>query len=181
MTEGLGTAELRPTQVEMNGINVISESERKGHPRDLFWPWFAANISVLGLSYGSFELGFGISFWQALIVGVVGIVLSFLACGFIALAGKRGSAPTMVLSRAAFGFNGNKLPAVISWLLTVGLGDRARHPGHAGHRDRVHPAGLGRRHRHRGGRADRGGGPDHLRRRDGIRPDHAACRPGSPS
>ena len=32
----------------MNGINVISESERKGHPRDLFWPWFAANISVLG-------------------------------------------------------------------------------------------------------------------------------------
>jgi purine-cytosine permease-like protein len=104
----------------MNGINVISESERKGHPRDLFWPWFAANISVLGLSYGAFVLGFGISFWQALVVGVVGIVLSFLACGFIAVAGKRGSAPTMVLSRAAFGVNGNKLPTVISWLLTVG-------------------------------------------------------------
>jgi NCS1 family nucleobase:cation symporter-1 len=120
MTEATGTSELRPLQVEANGINVISESERKGRPRDLFWPWFAANISVLGLSYGSFELGFGISFWQALIVGVVGIVLSFLACGFIAVAGKRGSAPTMVLSRAAFGVNGNKLPTVISWLLTVG-------------------------------------------------------------
>jgi nucleobase:cation symporter-1, NCS1 family len=120
MTEGPGTAELRPTQVEMNGINVISESERKGRPRDLFWPWFAANISVLGLSYGSFELGFGISFWQALVVGVAGIFLSFLACGFIAVAGKRGSAPTMVLSRAAFGFNGNKVPAAVSWLLTVG-------------------------------------------------------------
>jgi len=120
MTDATGTSELRPLQVEANGINVIAESERKGHPRDLFWPWFAANISVLGLSYGSFELGFGISFWQALIVGVVGIVLSFLACGFIAVAGKRGSAPTMVLSRAAFGVNGNKLPTVISWLLTVG-------------------------------------------------------------
>ncbi|HJZ06702.1 MAG TPA: cytosine permease, partial [Trebonia sp.] len=115
-----GTAELRPLQVEANGINVIAENERKGHPRDLFWPWFAANVSVLGLSYGSFELGFGISFWQALVVGVVGIVLSFLACGFIAVAGKRGSAPTMVLSRAAFGVNGNKLPTAISWLLTVG-------------------------------------------------------------
>jgi nucleobase:cation symporter-1, NCS1 family len=120
MAETTGATDLRPLQVEANGINVISESERKGHPRDLFWPWFAANISVLGLSYGSFELGFGISFWQALIVGVVGIVLSFLACGFIALAGKRGSAPTLVLSRAAFGVNGNKLPSVISWLLTVG-------------------------------------------------------------
>src|ERR1700736_1035609 len=120
MTEGPGTAELRPLQVEMNGINVIAEDERKGRPRDLFWPWFAANVSVLGLSYGSFELGFGISFWQALVVGVAGIVLSFLACGFISVAGKRGSAPTMVLGRAAFGVRGNKLPTVISWLLTVG-------------------------------------------------------------
>jgi len=120
MTDATGTAELRPLHVEANGINVIAENERKGQPRDLFWPWFAANISVLGLSYGSFELGFGISFWQAIIVGVAGIVLSFLACGFIAVAGKRGSAPTMVLSRAAFGVNGNKLPTVISWLLTVG-------------------------------------------------------------
>src|SRR5580658_639941 len=120
MTDATGTAELRPLQVEANGINVIAESERKGRPRDLFWPWFAANVSVLGLGYGSFELGFGISFWQAAVVGVVGIVLSFLACGFIAVAGKRGSAPTMVLSRAAFGVNGNKLPTAISWLLTVG-------------------------------------------------------------
>src|SRR6478752_1775708 len=120
MTDATGTAELRPLQVEANGINVIAESERKGHPHDLFWPWFAANVSVLGISYGSFVLGFGISFWQAVIVGVVGIVLSFLACGFIAVAGKRGSAPTMVLSRAAFGVNGNKLPALVSWVLTVG-------------------------------------------------------------
>jgi purine-cytosine permease-like protein len=107
-------------QIEQNGINVIAESERKGHPRDLFWPWFAANVSVLGLSYGSFLLGFGISFWQAAIVGLAGIVLSFLACGFIAVAGKRGSAPTMVLSRAAFGVRGNTLPTVVSWMLTVG-------------------------------------------------------------
>jgi NCS1 family nucleobase:cation symporter-1 len=120
MTDATGTAELRPLQIEANGINVIAESERKGHPRDLFWPWFAANISVLGLSYGAFVLGFGVSFWQALVVGIIGIVLSFLACGFISVAGKRGSAPTMVLSRAAFGVNGNKLPALVSWILTVG-------------------------------------------------------------
>src|SRR6202034_2437545 len=120
MTDATGTAELRPLHVEANGINVIAENERKGQPRDLFWPWFAANISVLGLSYGSFELGFGISFWQAVGAGLVGIILSFLACGFIAVAGKRGSAPTMVLSRAAFGVRGNGLPTVISWLLTVG-------------------------------------------------------------
>lgn len=106
--------------VELNGLETIAESERTGRPRDLFWPWFAANVSVLGLSYGSFLLGFGISFWQATIVGVIGIVVSFLFCGLVSIAGKRGSAPTMVLSRAAFGVNGNRLPSVISWLLTVG-------------------------------------------------------------
>jgi NCS1 family nucleobase:cation symporter-1 len=106
--------------VELNGINSIDQSEHRGHPRDLFWPWFAANVSVLGVSYGSFLLGFGISFWQATIVGLAGIVVSFLFCGFIALAGKRGHAPTMTLSRAAFGVNGNRVPSALSWLLTVG-------------------------------------------------------------
>jgi nucleobase:cation symporter-1, NCS1 family len=106
--------------IELNGINVISENERGGRPRQLFWPWFAANISVLGLSYGAFVLGFGISFWQAAAAGLIGIVVSFLLCGFIAIAGKRGSAPTLILSRAAFGVRGNKLPSVVSWILCVG-------------------------------------------------------------
>ena len=108
-----GEAGSHPLQIEANGINVITDAERKGHPRDLFWPWFAANVSVLGLSYGAFLLAFGISFWQAVIVGLAGIVISFLLCGFIAIAGKRGSAPTMVLSRAAFGVNG--APAARAW------------------------------------------------------------------
>jgi NCS1 family nucleobase:cation symporter-1 len=106
--------------VELNGINVIAESERKGVPRSLFWPWFAANVSVLAISYGSFIVGFGVSFWQATIAAVVGIVLSFALCGVVALAGKRGSAPTMVLSRAAFGVTGNALPSFLSWVLLVG-------------------------------------------------------------
>ena len=108
------------SRVEQNGINVIAEDERKGAPRVLFWPWFGANVSVLAISYGSFIVGFGVSFWQATVAAVVGIVLSFALCGVVALAGKRGSAPTMVLSRAAFGVNGNALPTFLSWVLLVG-------------------------------------------------------------
>ena len=106
--------------IERNGINIITDVERKGKPRDLFWPWCAANIAVLGISYGSFLLGFGISFWQATIAGLVGTILSFLLVGFVSLAGKRGSAPTMVLSRAAYGVEGGKLPAALSYILLVG-------------------------------------------------------------
>ncbi len=119
MTEGTGQGK-GALQVEMQGIDVIADVDRKGRPRDLFWPWFAANVSVLGISYGSWALGFGISFAQATLASVVGILVSFLLCGFVALAGKRGSAPTMVLSRAALGVRGNRVATVLSWILTVG-------------------------------------------------------------
>ncbi|MDR2254981.1 MAG: cytosine permease [Arthrobacter sp.] len=110
----------RPRLIETAGIEIIPESARTAKPRQLFWPWFAANVSVFGMSYGSFVLGFGISFWQATIVSVVGIVVSFALCGLVAIAGKRGSAPTMVLSRAAFGVEGNKVPGIVSWLVSIG-------------------------------------------------------------
>jgi NCS1 family nucleobase:cation symporter-1 len=114
------TADTSALSVERNGINEIAEHERKGQPRDLFWPWFAGNVSVLGVAYGAYVLGFGISFWQAVAVVVLGVVLSYALCGVSALAGKRGSAPTMTLSRAAFGVRGNRLPSLVSWILTAG-------------------------------------------------------------
>src|SRR3954452_6028099 len=106
--------------IEANGINVIDESERKGVPAQLFWPWCASNVSVLAVSYGSFVLGFGLSLTQAIVASVVGAVLSFLLVGLVSIAGKRGSAPTLVLSRAAFGRFGNTVPGVVSYLLLVG-------------------------------------------------------------
>ncbi|GAA2866335.1 purine-cytosine permease family protein [Microbacterium arabinogalactanolyticum] len=109
-----------PALIERTGIEIIPESDRTAKPRDLFWPWFAANVSVFGMSYGSFVLGFGISLWQATVVSVIGIIVSFFLCGLIAIAGKRGSAPTMILSRAAFGVQGQKLPGIVSWLTSIG-------------------------------------------------------------
>jgi NCS1 family nucleobase:cation symporter-1 len=106
--------------IEANGINVISEAERKGKPFDLFWPWCASNVSVLAVSYGAFVLAFGIGLWQGLVAAVVGAVVSFFLVGLVSIAGKRGSAPTLVLSRAAFGRWGNTLPCLVSYVLLVG-------------------------------------------------------------
>ena len=105
---------------ELNDINFIDESERRGKASDLFWPWAGANVSLLALSYGAFFLGFGISFWQATIAAVIGTVGSFALVGVSSLAGKRSSAPTMTLSRAAFGVKGNLLPGLLSYLVFVG-------------------------------------------------------------
>ena len=106
--------------LEVNGTNVISETERTGKASSLFWPWCGANVSLLALSYGSFFLGFGISFWQATAAAFIGTILSFLLVGFSSLAGKRSNAPTMVLSRATFGIKGNIVPGLLSYLVFVG-------------------------------------------------------------
>ena len=105
---------------ELNAINFISEPERRGSARDLFWPWAGANVSLLALSYGAFFLGFGISFWQATVAAFVGTIASFALVGISSLAGKRSNAPTMTLSRAAFGVKGNLLPGLLSYLVFVG-------------------------------------------------------------
>ena len=104
----------------MNGTNFITENERSGSARSLFWPWAAANVSLLALSYGAFFLGFGISFWQATFAAIIGTVASFGLVGISSLAGKRASAPTMTLSRAAFGVKGNIVPGLLSYLIFVG-------------------------------------------------------------
>jgi nucleobase:cation symporter-1, NCS1 family len=106
--------------LEMNGTNFIAENERSGSARSLFWPWAAANVSLLALSYGAFFLGFGISFWQATLAAIIGTVASFGLVGISSLAGKRASAPTMTLSRAAFGVKGNFVPGLLSYLIFVG-------------------------------------------------------------
>ena len=106
--------------VEINGPNVITESERSGKARSLFWPWAGANVSLLALSYGAFFLGFGISFRQATAAAFIGTIGSFLLVGISSLAGKRSNAPTMVLSRASFGVKGSILPGALSYLIFVG-------------------------------------------------------------
>jgi purine-cytosine permease-like protein len=109
-----------PGAIEANGINVIDESERKGTPSGLFWPGCASNISVFAVAYGAFVLSYGVSFGQAVVAGLIGIVAGFLLVGLVSVAGKRGSAPTLILSRAPFGRYGNSLPGVVSYCLLVG-------------------------------------------------------------
>ena len=107
-------------ELELNGPNLIQESERTGNAKSLFWPWCGANVSLLALSYGAFFLGFGISFKQATYAAIIGTVLSFLVVGVSSLAGKKSNAPTMILSRAAFGVKGNIVPGALSYLIFVG-------------------------------------------------------------
>jgi NCS1 family nucleobase:cation symporter-1 len=111
----------RVWSIETHGIDPIPDADRHGEPRELFWIWAAANIAILGVAYGGFLVTwYGLNLWQGIVVALVGTSLSFLLVGFISLAGKIAGAPTLVLSRAAFGVVGNAIPTVVSWIALVG-------------------------------------------------------------
>lgn len=109
------------TSVEQRGIEPVPHDERNGAPGALFWVWFAANISILGLPLGATLVAFqGLTIWQALVVAVIGAAGSFAVVGVISIAGRRGGAPGLTLSRAVFGVRGNIGPTAVSLLSRLG-------------------------------------------------------------
>src|SRR5471030_943389 len=104
-------------KVETRGIEPVPEGECHGHPLQLFWVWFAANISILGLPLGATLVAFQhLAIWQAALVAVIGAAGSFAIVGVISIAGRRGHAPSLTLSRAIFGVRGNIGPTIVSLL-----------------------------------------------------------------
>jgi nucleobase:cation symporter-1, NCS1 family len=109
------------TTIEQRGIEPVPAAERTGTPGALFWVWFAANISILGLPLGATLVAFqGLAVWQALVVAAVGAAGSFALVGVISIAGRRGGAPGLTLSRAVFGVRGNTGPTIVSLLSRLG-------------------------------------------------------------
>ncbi|MBB5958737.1 purine-cytosine permease-like protein [Saccharothrix tamanrassetensis] len=106
--------------VEQTGIDWITDAERHGTPRRQFWPWAAANLGIYGVTTGVYVVALGLGWWQALIAITLGVLLSYPLLGLVAVAGTKGGAPTMVLSRAAFGVHGNALPGALNYLALIG-------------------------------------------------------------
>ncbi|SFN05384.1 Purine-cytosine permease [Pseudonocardia ammonioxydans] len=106
--------------LETRGIEPVPVGERDGRPGQLFWVWFAANISILGLPLGATLVASGLTVWQAVVAAVLGAVGSFAIVGAISIAGRRGGAPGLTLSRAVFGARGNIGPTLVSLISRLG-------------------------------------------------------------
>lgn len=107
--------------VETRGLEPVPDSERSGRVRELVPTWVAANISVLLLTMGAGLVIFNkLNIWQVLVVAVAAPVVSYGIVGLISIAGKRGGAPGMALSRAVFGQRGNLFPGALIWVARWG-------------------------------------------------------------
>ncbi|WP_326587805.1 cytosine permease [Streptomyces sp. NBC_01294] len=109
------------TAIETRGLEPVPDGERGGRVRDLVPTWVAANISVLLLTMGAGLVIFNrLNIWQVLVVAVAAPVVSYGIVGLISIAGKRGGAPGMALSRAVFGQRGNLFPGSLIWVARWG-------------------------------------------------------------
>ncbi|MFB4421673.1 cytosine permease [Streptomyces sp. QL37] len=107
--------------MENRGLDPVPDDERTGRVRTLFPTWVAANMTVLLLTVGAGLTVFnGLNLWQVLAVAVTAPVISFGLVGLVSIAGKRGGAPGMALSRAVFGQRGNLLPGALLWIARWG-------------------------------------------------------------
>jgi NCS1 nucleoside transporter family len=108
--------------VEPGGIEYISRTERHGKPHQLLWTWASPNLEFATIFVGVLAVGvFGLSFWQAVLAIVIGNAFGSVAHGVLSARGPGYGVPQMVLSRAAFGFWGNILPAGLM-SITAGIG-----------------------------------------------------------
>ncbi|MET9602048.1 cytosine permease [Streptomyces sp. NPDC006459] len=109
------------TAIETRGLEPVPDSERSGRVRELVPTWVAANISVLLLTMGAGLVIFNkLNIWQMLVVAIAAPVVSYGIVGLISIAGKRGGAPGMALSRAVFGQRGNLFPGALIWVARWG-------------------------------------------------------------
>ncbi|MFD5189515.1 purine-cytosine permease family protein [Streptomyces sp. NPDC058357] len=106
-------------QVETHGIDPIPDEDRHGSAKDLFWLWFGSNLTFTYVINGALAVAFGLSFWQATGVVVLG-GLAFFAISAAGLSGVRTGTATLVISRAPFGARGNWPAGMLNWVVSIG-------------------------------------------------------------
>ena len=96
-------------------VEVVVQTKRlaKDPSSSQFWVWLPISGSLLPFSMALWLRSLGLTFEQSLTAVLLGIFASAGVVAVGAIAGKRSSLPTMVLSRAAFGVFGNLGPALI--------------------------------------------------------------------
>jgi NCS1 nucleoside transporter family len=108
--------------VEPGGVEFIPLDERHGRPANLFWTWTSPNMEFATIFVGVIGvLYFGLSFWMATLAIVIGTLLGSTSHAVLSTWGPSSGLPQMVLSRRAFGFLGNIMPAGIN-AVVAGIG-----------------------------------------------------------
>src|SRR3954449_4332893 len=108
--------------VEPGGAEFVPLRERHGSPVQLLWTWLSPNLEFATVFLGVLATGIiGLSFPQAALAILLGTGLGAFSHGVLSSRGPQYGVPQMVLSRIAFGWFGNVLPAGLNAII-AGIG-----------------------------------------------------------
>jgi nucleobase:cation symporter-1, NCS1 family len=101
--------------VDLPAVEVLVQTKRlaRDPSSSQFWVWLPISGSLLPFGLALWLRSLGLTSEQSLTAALLGIFASAGVVAVGAIAGKRSSLPTLVLSRAAFGVFGNLAPATI--------------------------------------------------------------------
>ncbi|MBO0872474.1 MAG: cytosine permease [Pseudonocardia sp.] len=106
--------------VEQRGIEHIDEQQRHGNPRNQFSIRFSPVIYLAPIVVGGTAIPMGLGLTGSITAIVLGNLLGAICTGVCAAMGPRLGMPQLTMGRAAFGYHGNYLPAILSLLLYIG-------------------------------------------------------------
>lgn len=110
----------RATEVETFGIEIIPPADRTATPFDLFRVAFGGANTFATVVLGAFPvLVFGLSFWQAVLAALLGIVVGGLILMPMALFGPINGTNNAVSSGAHFGVVGRIVGSFLALLVAI--------------------------------------------------------------
>jgi purine-cytosine permease-like protein len=107
------------TEVEVHGVEPIPDHERTARPLDLFRLTFGGANTIATVVLGSFPIIFGLSFRDALLATLLGVVLGAAILAPMALFGPRNGTNNAVSSSAHLGVHGRVVGSFLSLLTAV--------------------------------------------------------------
>ncbi|HEV7956860.1 MAG: nitrate reductase [Microbacteriaceae bacterium] len=118
---GPTTLNARPavTEVERHGINTIPDADRTSTPFDLFRIQFGGANTFATVLLGTFSIALGLSFWQAVLATVSGVLLGAIILMPMGLFGPKTGTNNAVSSGAHFGVRGRVVGSFLSLLTAI--------------------------------------------------------------
>ena len=107
--------------IETKSIDYIPPEDRYGHPKNQFYIWFGAGMSLLTVATGAFAPSIGLNLAWSIAAIVVGLLIGALFMAFHSAQGPHLGIPQMIQSRAQFGVIGAVVPLVIVIVLFLGF------------------------------------------------------------
>jgi len=107
------------TEVEVHGVEPIPDDERSARPLDLFRLIFGGANTIATVVLGTFPIIFGLSFRDALLATLAGLILGAAILAPMSLFGPRNGTNNAVSSSAHLGVHGRVIGSFLSLLTAV--------------------------------------------------------------